>query len=387
MAGRLRTPLCKMLDIEYPIVLAGMAVGGREQHNAPTPVELVAAVSNAGGLGFLGNNFRYDPDKMDAGIKKLKLLTDRPFGVNFLLPARRTEVRATSTSQLYKQVEQDYPDHIALVKKIIRKLNLPDVEVPEDAPLSTKIIERQIEVILDNRVPVFAAALGDPGIMTKRAHAQGMKVIGMVGAVRHVRHHVAANVDIITAQGTEAGGHTGNIASFVLTPQIVKAAGSRPVLTAGGVGSGKHVAAALALGAQGVWVGTAFLASKESNIPEAHRSQILGGASEEFTLSKSDTGKQQRGYWNLVKTAWKKSGLEPLPMPLQGVLMSRLNRAAQQADRWDLIRNPSGQIGGTITTIRPARDILMDLVNEAEETIEMLQYNLGSTRKVDIGDR
>ena len=88
-----------------------------------------------------------------------------------------------------------------------------------------------------------------------------------------------------------------------------------------------------------------------------------------------------------MKTAWKKSGLEPLPMPLQGVLMSRLNRAAQQADRWDLIRNPSVQIGGTITTIRPARDILMDLVNEAEETIEMLQYNLGSTRKVDIGDR
>ena len=117
MAGRLRTPLCKMLDIEYPIVLAGMAVGGREQHNAPTPVELVAAVSNAGGLGVLGNSFRYDPDKMDAGIKKLKLLTDRPFGVNFLLPARRTEVSATSTSQLYKQVEQDYPDHIALVKK------------------------------------------------------------------------------------------------------------------------------------------------------------------------------------------------------------------------------------------------------------------------------
>ena len=159
------------------------------------------------------------------------------------------------------------------------------------------------------------------------------------------------------------------------------------MLTAGGVGSGKHVAAALALGSQGVWVGTAFLAAKESNIPEAHRSQIMKGSSEDFTLSKSDTGKQQRGYWNLVKTAWEKSGLKPLPMPLQGVLMSCLNRAAQQADRWDLIRNPSGQIGGMITEILLARDILMNLVNEAEETIEMLQYNLGSTRKADIGDR
>ncbi len=387
MAGRLRTPLCEMLDIEYPIVLAGMAVGGREQHNAPTPVELVAAVSNAGGLGVLGNNFRYDPDQMDAGIRRLKGLTDRPFGVNFLLPASRAEVSATSTRELYRQIERDYPAHIALVKELVQELNLPDVEAPEDAPLSTSIIERQIEVILDNRVPVFAAALGDPGIMTERAHAQGMKVIGMVGAVRHVGRHLAADVDLITAQGTEAGGHTGNIASLVLTPQIVEAARPRPVLTAGGVGSGRQVAAALALGAQGVWVGTAFLTAEESNIPEVHKAQILRGASEEFTLSKSDTGKQQRGYWNVVKEAWQKSGLEPLPMPLQGALMSRLNRAAQQADRWDLIRNPSGQIGGMLTRTRPAREILMDLVDEAEETIERLQHHLGSTRKADIGNR
>ena len=212
--------------------------------------------------------------------------------------------------------------------------------------------------------------------MTERAHAQGMKVIGMAGAVRHAERHVAANVDIITAQGTEAGGHTGYISTFVLVPQIVDAVAPRPVLAAGGVGSGKQLAAALALGAQGVWVGTAFLASEETNIPEEHQQQILQGRTSQFTVSKFLSGKQQRGYHNAVKEAWAQSGLEPLEMPLQGLVQEPFTQAARDAGRWDLVGNPSGQISGSLTERRPAREIFMSMVEEARETIADLQHKV-----------
>jgi NAD(P)H-dependent flavin oxidoreductase YrpB (nitropropane dioxygenase family) len=363
------------LGIEHPVVLAGMATGGG-QETAPTPVKLVAAVSNAGGLGVMGNNFR-SVDELDKGINELRrLVGDRPFGVDFLLPASREEVTAQTHREVFAQLERDYPQHVAFVRDLARQYNLPDVAVSDEPPMSTAQIMRQIEVLLDNKVPVFAAALGDPAIMIERAHAQGMKVIGMAGAVRHAMRHVAVDVDIITAQGTEAGGHTGNIATFVLVPQIVDAVAPRPVLAAGGVGSGRQLAAALALGAQGVWVGTAFLAAEETNIPQAHQDQILQGASEQFTISKVGSGKQARSFRNEVKEAWDRSGLPTLPMPLQGVLIEPLMKAAAQSGRYDLTMNYSGQIGGMVTKRRPAKEILMDMVNEAAETIERLRHNL-----------
>jgi NAD(P)H-dependent flavin oxidoreductase YrpB (nitropropane dioxygenase family) len=365
-----------MLGMEYPVLLAGMAVGGT-QETAPTPIKLVAAVSNAGGLGVLGNNFR-NPEEMDRGIQELKrLIGDKPYGVDFLLPATRAEVTATSKRELYAQVARDYPRHVALVQELLEEYGFEPAEISEGEPMSTALLNRQIEVVLDNKVPVFAAATGEPPTwFTERGHANGTKFIGMCGAVRHAARHVAADVDIITAQGTEAGGHTGNISTFVLVPQIVDAVAPRPVLAAGGIGSGRHVAAALALGAQGVWVGTAFLVAEENNIPEAHQQQILGGSSEQFVLSKFSSGKQQRGYLNAVKEKWAKSGLDPLPMPLQGLIQEPFTEAARKAGRWDLVGNPSGQVSGMLTKRRPAKEILMDMVNEAEEVIERMQRQL-----------
>ena len=239
--------------------------------------------------------------------------------------------------------------------------------------MTTDLLNRKIDVILDNKVDVFAAALGDPAFMTKRAHAQGMKVIGMAGAVRHAERQRAANVDIITAQGTEAGGHTGYISTMVLIPQIVDAVAPMPVLAAGGMGSGRHLAAALALGAQGVWVGTTFLTSEETNIPNEHQQQIIGGRSEEFTLSKFHSGKQQRSYHNVVKEAWADSGLDPLEMPLQGILQEPFTQAARMSGRFDLVGNPSGQISGMLDRRRPAGDILREMIDEAKVTIEGMQ--------------
>lgn len=376
MASKLRTPLCDLLGMEYPIFLAGMAVGGI-QETAPTPIKLVAAVSNAGGLGVLGDSFR-TLDEMDEGIKELKKLTNgRPYGVDFLLPATRADVTATSNQEVFEQILKDYPGHVAVMKEIIKQEGLEEADVSEGEPMSTDLLKRKIEVVLDNKVPVFAAATGEPPEwFTERGHQMGMQFIGMCGAVRHAERQVAANVDIITAQGTEAGGHTGNISTFVLVPQIVRAISPRPVLAAGGIGSGRHVAASLALGAQGVWVGTAFLASEETNIPEDHQNQILSGRSEQFTTSKFSSGKQQRSFHNLVKDAWVESGLQALPMPLQGILMEPMTQAAKKIGRWDLVGNPSGQVSGMLSERRPAKTILMEMVDEAEDTIESMQQNL-----------
>ena len=322
----------------------------------------------------LGDNFR-DLDELDQGIKKtLRLVGDKTFGVDFLLPATMADVGTKSNLEVYAELERDYPNHIAFVKELIREHTLPEVEVPELRPMSVAEIQRKIEVVLDNKVPLFAAVLGDPAIMTERAHALGMKVIGMAGAVRHAQRQVAAGVDIVVAQGAEAGGHTGNITTFILVPQVVDAVKPYPVLAAGGIGTGRHVAASLALGAQGVWVGTAFLVADGSRIPDVQKDQILGARSEQFTLSKYSSGKQQRAYHNPIREAWSRSGLEPLPMPLQGILTEPLSEAIRQAGRWDLQGIPSGQIGGMMTQHRSGREIFMDLVNEAEETIERLQH-------------
>ena len=148
------------------------------------------------------------------------------------------------------------------------------------------------------------------------------------------------------------------------------------VLAAGGVGSGRQLAAALSLGAQGVWVGTAFLTSEETNIPDAQQQQILGGTSSQFTVSKFASGKQQRSYHNVVKEAWERSGLQPLQMPLQGLVQEPFSQAARAAGRWDLIGNPSGQVGGMLNERRPAKQILMDMVEEARETIGELQQRI-----------
>ena len=373
MTSALRTPLCDLLGIEYPIILAGMAAGGQNQETAPTPVKLVAAISNAGGLGVMGDNFR-NLDELDAAIREVRsLVGDRPFGVDFLLPAVRAEVTSNSKHEVYADIRQEYPRHVAIVDDLIVEHGLERAELSSSEPMTTDLLNRKIDVILDNKVDVFAAALGDPAFMTERAHAQGMKVIGMAGAVRHAERQRAANVDIITAQGTEAGGHTGNISTMVLIPQIVDAVAPMPVLAAGGIGSGRHLAAALALGAQGVWVGTTFLASEETNIPSEHQQQILGGRSDEFTLSKFHSGKQQRSYHNVVKEAWADSGLDPLEMPLQGILQEPFTQAARTSGRFDLVGNPSGQISGMLDRRRPAGDILRDMVDEAKVTIDGMQ--------------
>ena len=372
---RLNTPLTDLLGIKYPILLAGMSLGMDDR--MPSPPRLAAAVTDAGGLGVMGCGSR-KPDTIDRCIKDFKQLTSGPLGIDLLLPATMAEMGAQDTKAMVRErLERDHPQHVGFVKELIQENDLPEVELSDDAEaMSPDLLRRQFEVVADHNVPVFVAGLGDPAMIMDVARAHGMKVGGVVGAVRHAQRQQAAGVDFMIAQGTEAGGHTGNIATFPLVPQVADTVAPTPVLAAGGVGSGRHIAAALALGAQGVWVGSAFLVAEENGIPIEHQEQIVGSRSEDFTLTKFNTGKQSRSYRTPVKEAWAASGLEPLPMPLQGILMEPLYAGARQTGRLDIDAASAGQVGGMLKARRPAREILLDMVNEAEETIERMRGNL-----------
>jgi NAD(P)H-dependent flavin oxidoreductase YrpB (nitropropane dioxygenase family) len=227
--------------------------------------------------------------------------------------------------------------------------------------LSNDAIRAQVEVVLDERVPVFVAGLGDPSWVIRDKRARDMKVLGLAGSVRNAVRQKEAGVHAVIAQGYEAGGHTGTVANFALIPQVVDALAPLPVIAAGAISDRRGVAAALALGAQGVWVGTAFLFAEEADLPETHRRQLESARSEDLVVSRSYTGKTARTYKNAVMEAWSASGLDPLPTPYQWVLMDDFVNAAEAADRQELVNNPAGQGAGMLRARQSAREIVREL--------------------------
>ena len=374
----LKTPLCDMLGIEYPIVLAGMGSRGKA-----TPPELVAAVSEAGGLGVFGGA-GLPADDLRKAIRKIRTLTRKPIGVDLLLPAKLAAAPSTR-SAVREEIKRKFPEHVAFIRKLMDQYQLPDSVVEHDFVLSANSggaqktpQEEQVDVVLDEDVQVFAAGLGDPSWVVPKAHRKGMKVMGLVGTVHNAQRQVKAGVDIVIATGYEAGGHTGKIATFPLIPQVVDAVNPIPVIAGGGIGDGRGIAAALALGAVGVWVGTAFLVSEECAISEVSKDQILRGASSDFDISRVYSGKTMRSFNNEIKRAWDKSGLDPLPMPYQKILMDDFNQATASAGRWDLHSNPAGQISGMLKERKPARMIFEELVDGTIATLAGLQRRVSA---------
>jgi NAD(P)H-dependent flavin oxidoreductase YrpB (nitropropane dioxygenase family) len=369
----LKTPLCERLGIEYPIVLAGMGSRG-----AATPAELVAAVSEAGGLGVIGGS-GLPAEELRSVIRKVRTITRKPIGVDLILPTSVAEA-PPSRSAVRVALKEKFPEHYAFVRKLMAEHGLPDVIVENEFVVSAATgtgqktpQEEQVDVIMEEDVQVFAAGLGDPSWIVPRARAKGMTVMGLVGNVRNAKRQIAAGVDIIVTQGYEAGGHTGKIANFPLIPQVVDAVRPVPVIAGGGIADGRGIAAALSLGAIGVWVGTAFLVADECAIPEISKEQIINGRSEDFEIARVYTGKTMRAYKNTIIEAWAKSGLAPLPMPYQKIMMDDFNESALAAGRWDLRSNPGGQIAGLITERKPARVIMEALVDGTVRTMRDLQ--------------
>lgn len=372
----LHTPLCDLLGIRYPILLAGM--GGRR--GVVVPAELVAAVSNAGGLGVTGLT-DLPPEEIRRTIRRIRELTDKPFGIDLLLPASLEDLDAGSLDEARRRLEREYPRHAEFVRKLAEEFDLPQVRSVDQFIMSPRTIREQVEAALEERVPLFAVALGDPGWVVARARAVGTKVLGLVGSVRHALRHREARVDLIVAQGYEAGGHVGSVGSLVLIPEVVDAVSPTPVVAAGGIVDGRGVAAALALGAQGAWIGTAFLLSEECGIFDAHKQAIIEAHTEDFVVTRVYTGKTARDVRNVIIERWEHSGLPPLPMPLQGILFRDFLAAAEQARRYDLINNPAGQGGGRLSAVRPAREILEGIVRETIEVLEGMPRRVHYARK------
>ena len=356
----LHTELCDVLGIQYPILLAGM--GG-----ASTP-ELAAAVSNAGGLGILGAA-ALGPDQLSEWIQRTRELTNKPFGVDTLLPS--TVPSGGSKAQFRAELPQS---HIDFAKKFKERHHIPDYSPAKSSVrggmvFSRDFFDKQIQVVLDEKVPVYVAGLGNPAFLRKEADARDMKIMAIAGAVKHARRFKDGGVDIIMAQGTDGGGHSGRIGTMVLVPQVVDAVAPTPVVAAGGIADGRGLVAALALGAVGIWCGTPFLATPESGIDSFQRDAIVEAESEDAIISRCMTGKPVRQLKNTWSEEFEASGLQPLPMPFQSLIAFPILEAARQAGMKDIYPGIAGQSVGLVKAIRPAREVFEEIVTQAIEIL------------------
>ena len=340
---RLYTPVCKLFDIEVPIFAAGMA--------DVTLAPLVAAVSAAGGLGTLGVTF-FTPDRLRAEIRAVRRLTDRPFGVGLLFPTDIPSDRKRQVVPPFPGFMQDLLDEVAGLRGD-----------PPPPPLTLELAEAQVKVALEERVPVIAAGLGTPAWLIERAHKAGTKVVSLVGSTRQARQAEAFGADCVIAQGMEAGGHTGLVTTLVLVPNAANTL-TIPVLAAGGIVNGEGIAAALACGAQGAWIGTRFIATAEASAHINHKRGIVAAGENGTAVSRCYTGKPSRILRNQVQERWKGHESEILPMPWQAMRIEELVEPAKANGRVDLANFPTGQGAGMIGDILPAAELLKRLVLE-----------------------
>jgi NAD(P)H-dependent flavin oxidoreductase YrpB (nitropropane dioxygenase family) len=365
----LKTKLCDMLGIEYPILSAGMGptlIGEK----TGAPVELVVAVSEAGGLGVLGGS-GFTVEELRDAIREIKAQTGKPFGVDLLLPKSVAapaggDVKELPLSEVLKKLPEP---HREWIRKVRAEMGLSDVDVMIKLNSTTNRPTESIQVCIEEQVPLFCAGLGNPGFMVEQAHAAGMKVLGITGNAKNARRMAQSGVDFVVAQGHEGGGHTGRIGTMALLPQAIDAAAPVPVLAAGGIGDGRGLAAALAMGCIGVWIGTRFLATNEGGALDVNKQRIVDSTDEDTRVSTAYTGKTLRASLNEYHRLWDESGLDPLPFPTQVLISSALLWGFVDANKTDYVGGLAGQVSGLIHSIKPARQVLEEMVEEAVDIL------------------
>jgi NAD(P)H-dependent flavin oxidoreductase YrpB (nitropropane dioxygenase family) len=361
-----RTALCEQFRIEYPVF-------------GFTPSEHVAAaISRAGGLGVLGCVRFNDPAELDAVLTWMDENTDgKPYGVDVVMPAKiPTEGTPIDLDALIPAGHREF------VERTLTELGVPplDEEAHGTGVLGWlhSVARSHVDVALQHPIKLIANALGSPPVdVIEQAHRHDIPVAALAGKAEHARRHVDNGVDIVVAQGYEAGGHTGEIASMVLVPEIVDAVGADvPVLAAGGIGSGRQLAAALALGASGGWLGSCWLTTAEyaQGLPvSATQQALLAAGSSDTVRTRVYTGKPAR----LLKTRWTEAWArpdapEPLPMPLQNLLVADAHQRITRSGDPSVVSMPVGQIVGRLNAIRPVADVMADLLREFDETLTRL---------------
>ena len=341
--------------------------------------DVVAAVTNAGGMGVLGAA-AHTPEHLEHELAWIDAhVGGRPYGVDIVMPASyrgRGEVSAESPREDFIKMIPE--GHRRFVNELLSEYGVAPIDsfdASVDATgLSHEGALKHLEIAFGHPIALLVNALGPmPADVCEAAHARGIKTAALVGSVEHARRQVAAGIDVIVAQGTEAGGHCGEITTMVLVPDVVDAV-DVPVLAAGGIGSGRQVAAALALGAAGVWTGSIWLTTSESNEAPVVKDNLLAADSRDAVRSRAITGKPCRQ----LRTAWTEAFDRPdspgaLPMPLQSLLFAPANDRIQAAGARALAGQAVGQIVGRMTAERRAGDVYVDLIRESLDTVERLR--------------
>jgi NAD(P)H-dependent flavin oxidoreductase YrpB (nitropropane dioxygenase family) len=361
----MQTPLAKALGIEFPIFAFTHCR------------DVAAAVTKAGGLGVLGA-LGSTPDHLDMELTWIEeQVGDLPYGVDIVIPATSLD-RDSDDPDIQTRLEAMIPRrHRDFVEDFLQKHQVGAL-LDESRPTSrigNSAAERElVDIVLGHRARLLVNALGPmPKEIVDRAHEQGVLAGGLVGSPAHAERQRANGVDVIVAQGSEAAGHTGQISTMVLVPQVVDAVHPAPVLAAGGIASGRQIAAALALGAQGVWTGTIWLTVDEADTDTQLKARILEATSSDTVQTRSMTGKPNR----FLRTAWTDAWTapdapEPLPWPLQLKLTSPALARINRAQKSTLVGTSVGQGVGMVNTGRPAKRVVQELVEQYLEAVEAL---------------
>ncbi len=369
----MKTDICKKLGIEYPIFAFTHCR------------DVVVAVSKAGGIGVLGA-VGYSPEQLKEELDWIdEHIGNYPYGVDTVIPQKYEGMDEKDPEQLLESLQKMIPDgHREFVEGLLSDNGVP--EAPETNGPKGGLLgwteataEPQIDEALKHpNVKLIANALGTPPAdMIKKIQDKGVLIGALCGKIKQAIAHKEAGLDFIIAQGGEGGGHTGEIGSIVLWPQIVDAVDGLPVLAAGGIGNGRQMVAAMSTGAQGVWCGSLWLAVEEAAAQPAEKDSYLNATSEDTIRSKAWTGKPARMLKNKWTEAWENpENPDPLPMPLQGMItydaMRRTSMYAGSGNTQDVSFNAAGQVIGQVKQIESVKDVIYRIINEYLDSVERL---------------
>ncbi len=380
----MRTNATDLLGIEFPIFAFSHCR------------DVVAAVTKAGGLGVLGA-VAHSPEQLEIDLDWIEEeVGDLPYGVDLIIPAKYAgdDKDGYTIDDIVQLIPAEHQEFIEDILARYEVPPLPEDEAPSEArgmgrtsgaaPFSAASAGPQLDIALAHRTAFVANALGSPPqFMIDRVKEEGRLVGALAGKAIHAERHVAAGVDIIIAQGSEAGGHTGEIGTMVLIPEIVDAVAPVPVLAAGGIGRGRQLAASLALGAQGVWCGSVWLTTDEAETHPVVKQKFLDATSADTIRSRSLTGKHAR----MLKSAWtdewdRTDTPDPLGMPLQSIMtaraQARINRAAYTAGSGaeKLANYFVGQIVGSMNQRKTAAQVVLEMIDEYIDAVHTLQTQM-----------
>jgi NAD(P)H-dependent flavin oxidoreductase YrpB (nitropropane dioxygenase family) len=379
----MQTRVSEMLGVEFPILAFSHCR------------DVVAAVTNAGGFGVLGA-VAHSPEQLEIDLTWIEEQTHgRPYGLDLLLPqkyagADEGGIDRESVRQLLP------PEQQAFVDDILNRYGVPELDEETrnaifrsggSLSISPKGYEPLLDIAFAHQIRLVASALGPPPPdLIERAHGVDVLVAALAGTRTHAERHNAAGADLIVAQGTEAGGHTGEISTMVLVPEVVAAVKPTPVLAAGGIATGRQIAAAMALGAEGVWCGSVWLTTEEAETQPAVKQKFLTATSKDTVRSRSLTGKPAR----MLRSAWtdewdRADAPPPLQMPLQTALVAeaqlRINKSATKegSGAQQLANYFVGQVVGQMNRVRPARQVVLDMATEYAEVAQEFADQVAAT--------